>query len=100
VNTPRTLLLPLGEDRPTIEVLEAGDGPPLVFLHGAGGIPAWVGVLPLLAERFHVLAPLLPGMEEPPHPMRLGDDEGDYYRGTFRSPTAGDAVDQGEEVSS
>ena len=61
MNTPRTLLLPLGEDRPTIEVLEAGDGPPLVFLHGAGGIPAWVGVLPLLAERFHVLAPLLPG---------------------------------------
>jgi hypothetical protein len=22
-------------------------------------------------------------MEQPPHPMRLGDDEGDYYRGTF-----------------
>jgi hypothetical protein len=23
-------------------------------------------------------------MEEPPHPMRLGEDEGDYYRGTLR----------------
>jgi NADH-quinone oxidoreductase subunit I len=22
----------------------------------------------------------LPGMEQPPHPMRLGDDEGAYYR--------------------
>ncbi len=24
-------------------------------------------------------------MEQPPHPMLLGDDEGDYYRGTFKS---------------
>jgi NADH-quinone oxidoreductase subunit I len=23
-------------------------------------------------------------MEQPPHPMRLGDDEGDYYRGNLR----------------
>jgi NADH-quinone oxidoreductase subunit I len=22
-------------------------------------------------------------MEQPPHPMRLGDDEGAYYRGDF-----------------
>jgi pimeloyl-ACP methyl ester carboxylesterase len=58
---PRTRLLALGDDRPTIEVLEAGDGPPLLFLHGAGGVPAWTGVLPLLSERFHVVAPLLPG---------------------------------------
>ena len=26
-----------------------------------------------------LLAPLLPGMEQPPHPMRLGDNEQDYY---------------------
>jgi hypothetical protein len=24
-------------------------------------------------------------MEQPPHPMRLGDDEGDYYRGTYNT---------------
>jgi len=24
-------------------------------------------------------------MEQPPHPMRLGDDEGDYYRGNLRA---------------
>jgi hypothetical protein len=24
-------------------------------------------------------------MEPPPHPMRLGDDEEDYYRGTYRN---------------
>ena len=37
----------------------------------------------LIYEKSDLLAPLLPGMEQPPHPMLLGDDEGDYYRGTF-----------------
>ena len=37
----------------------------------------------LIYEKSDLLAPLLPGMEQPPHPMRLGDDEGDYYRGNF-----------------
>jgi pimeloyl-ACP methyl ester carboxylesterase len=58
---PRSRLLPLGTDRPTVEVLDAGEGAPLLFLHGAGGIPAWEGVLPLLAREYHVHAPLLPG---------------------------------------
>ena len=61
MSEPRPQLLALGDGRPTIEVLEAGSGTPLVFLHGAAGIPAWTGVLPLLAERFRVVAPLLPG---------------------------------------
>ena len=39
----------------------------------------------LIYEKQDLLAPLLPGMEEPPHPMRLGDDEGDYYRGAGAS---------------
>ena len=39
----------------------------------------------LIYEKSDLLAPLLPGMELPPHPMRLGDDEGDYYRGTLSS---------------
>lgn len=57
----RSLVLNLGDGRPNIEVLEAGDGEPLLFLHGAGGIAEWEGVLPLLSARFHVYAPLLPG---------------------------------------
>jgi pimeloyl-ACP methyl ester carboxylesterase len=61
MNTPQSTLLNLGAQRPTIEVIEAGAGAPLVFLHGAGGIAAWEGALPLLAEHFHVYAPLLPG---------------------------------------
>jgi len=59
--SPRSRILPLGDQRPAIEVLEAGEGPPLLFLHGAGGIPVWEGVLPLLARAYHVHAPLLPG---------------------------------------
>jgi NADH-quinone oxidoreductase subunit I len=41
----------------------------------------------LIYEKKNLLAPLLPGMEEPPHAMRLGSDEGDYYRG-LSAPTA------------
>ena len=40
----------------------------------------------LIYEKSDLLAPLLPGMEQPPHAMLLGDDEGDYYRGTFAAP--------------
>ncbi len=43
-----------------VEVLEAGQGAPLVFLHG-GGIIEGVDFLAPLADRFHVYAPLLPG---------------------------------------
>ncbi|MFY9556723.1 MAG: alpha/beta hydrolase [Blastocatellia bacterium] len=60
-DTPRSTLLNLGTARPAIEVLEAGEGQPLLFLHGAGGIAAWDGALPLLARKYHVFAPLLPG---------------------------------------
>jgi NADH-quinone oxidoreductase subunit I len=35
----------------------------------------------LIYEKQDLLAPLLPGMEDPPHPMRLGDDEKAYYLG-------------------
>src|SRR5262249_60320012 len=58
---PSSRLLELGPGRPVIEVLEAGDGEPLLFLHGAGGVPAWEGALPALSRAFHVYAPLLPG---------------------------------------
>jgi NADH-quinone oxidoreductase subunit I len=33
----------------------------------------------LIYDKARLLAPLLPGMEQPPHPMRLGADEQDYY---------------------
>ncbi len=43
-----------------VEVFEAGQGEPLVFLHG-GGIVEGVDFLVALTDRFHVDAPLLPG---------------------------------------
>ena len=64
MNTPQIRMLNLGAGRPQIQMLEAGTGEPLLFLHGAGGIAGWFGVLPLLAEKFHVYAPLLPGFGE------------------------------------
>ena len=33
----------------------------------------------LIWTKEELMAPLLKGMEQPPHPMRLGDDEKDYY---------------------
>ncbi len=40
----------------------AGDGPPVLLLHGtAASTHSWAGLVPLLAERFRVVAPDLPG---------------------------------------
>jgi pimeloyl-ACP methyl ester carboxylesterase len=61
MTTPQSRTLNLGDGRPVIEVREAGEGAPLLFLHGAGGIVAWEGVLPLLSSKYHVYAPLAPG---------------------------------------
>jgi len=33
----------------------------------------------LIFTKEQLLAPLMPGMEQPPHPMRLGESEQDYY---------------------
>jgi pimeloyl-ACP methyl ester carboxylesterase len=51
-------------DAPTgkLAVWETGSGPPLLLLHGAGDhAGAWAPVMPLLAGRFRVLVPDLPG---------------------------------------
>ena len=60
MSAPSSGIVDLSNDR-HIEVLEAGSGAPLLFLHSAGGIPQWDGVLPILSKHFHVYAPLLPG---------------------------------------
>jgi pimeloyl-ACP methyl ester carboxylesterase len=54
-------LLEIAGGRRTIEVFEAGDGDPLVFLHGEGGLAADSPFLAALARGRHVVAPLLPG---------------------------------------
>ena len=63
----RSFLLDVAGGRRRIRVFEAGDGPPLVFLHGAGGLVEESPFLAALGRRWHVFAPLLPG---------YGDSEG------------------------
>jgi pimeloyl-ACP methyl ester carboxylesterase len=63
----RSFLLDVAGGRRKIRVFEAGDGPPLVFLHGAGGLVEESPFLAALGRRWHVFAPLLPG---------YGDSEG------------------------
>ena len=70
--------LPLTErqreiDGITTSVLEGGDGPPLVLLHGgiqAGGV-IWWRVLPRLARTHRVVVPDLPGLGESEPAARL-----------------------------
>ena len=40
----------------------------------------------LIFTKQELLMPLLPGMEQPPHPMRLGDSDKDYYVGALTNP--------------
>ena len=47
-----------------VRVFEAGQGHPLVFMHGAGGLFAENPFLDLLAQRYRVVAPELPGYGE------------------------------------
>ena len=53
----------------TIRYLEAGDGRPLVYFHGGGGLHL-SRALDLLAERFRVLAFELPGSGDSPENSR------------------------------
>jgi len=48
----------------TVRYLEAGEGEPLVFLHGAGGMTPDDPLLAALSRRHHVFAPFLPGYGE------------------------------------
>ena len=59
--------VPVSEQRLTLAgqqtaVLEGGDGPPVVLLHGGGEFAAsWMRVIPELVRAYRVIAPDLPG---------------------------------------
>src|ERR1700680_1484152 len=57
----RSYLLDVAGARRKIRVFEVGDGAPLVFLHGTGGLTEDSPFLAALARRWRVFAPLLPG---------------------------------------
>ena len=50
----------------------------------------------LIYEKSDLLAPLLPGMEKPPHDRRLGDDEKAYFLGL---PASGRPDDRAGDIS-
>ena len=47
--------------RVPVRYYEGGQGEPLVFLHGAGGLDLEQNFLSALAQKYHVYAPLIPG---------------------------------------
>jgi hypothetical protein len=52
----------------------------------------------LIWTKEQLLAPLESGMEPPPHPMRLGDTERDYYLlGSAGAPAAKAEDDEGDQ---
>jgi pimeloyl-ACP methyl ester carboxylesterase len=59
VAEPVAYRLPLADGQ--VHVLRAGAGPPLLFLHAAGGAGGWFPFHDLLARRFEVFAPDHPG---------------------------------------
>lgn len=64
-----------------IEMLTAGSGAPLLFLHGLDGLEGSAGVLRELARHFTVYAPSHPGFGGSERPARLDrvDDLGYFY---------------------
>jgi pimeloyl-ACP methyl ester carboxylesterase len=58
--TPRDEVVAVWNDALHVHVKVAGCGPPLLFLHSAGG-PRWWPFLDRLSQRFTVYAPDLPG---------------------------------------
>ena len=48
-----------------------GAGRPLLFLHGAGGLPGWQPFLATLADRYDVIAPDHPGYGQSDTPAWL-----------------------------
>ncbi|HYD46582.1 MAG TPA: alpha/beta fold hydrolase [Phenylobacterium sp.] len=56
-----------------VRYIEGGQGEPLVFLHGAGGVTVDDPFLKALAENHHVYAPLLPGYGDSEEAPELRD---------------------------
>ena len=60
----------------SVNVMRGGKGPPLLFLHGAGGAGVWLPFMEKLSERYDVIVPDHPGFGRSDTPEWL-DDIGD-----------------------
>ena len=65
----------------TVRMLRGGSGPPLVYLHGANGLPPWLPMFDQLAKHFEVFVPEHPGfgLSDNPAWMRNIGDLAMYY---------------------
>ena len=76
----------------SVRILRGGRGPQLIFLHGAGGRPAWLPFFDRLAERYEVLVPEHPGFgaSDDPAWIRHVPDLAMYYLdlldATYKAP--------------
>lgn len=80
VREARSSRIPVADGE--VHLLRGGDGPPLLFLHAAGGAGRWQPIHERLATRFDVIAPDHPGFGHSDDLERL-DDIGDlvmHYR--------------------
>ena len=60
----------------TVRMRRGGSGEPLLFLHGANGLPVWLPVFDLLSQHFEVIVPEHPGFgasDNPPWMRNIGD---------------------------
>jgi pimeloyl-ACP methyl ester carboxylesterase len=55
----------------SVRLLRAGQGEPLLYLHGASGLPAWLPFFEKLAERYDVRVPEHPGFGHSDNPATL-----------------------------
>jgi len=64
-----------------VRMLRGGSGPPLLFLHGANGLPVWLPFFDLLSKQFEVFVPEHPGFGTSDNPswMRNIGDLAMYY---------------------
>src|SRR5450631_4383441 len=77
------------EDGTQIEYLENDSGQPLVFLHGAGGVPSKAAFIPELGRTFRVLAPSRPGYDGSTGSCQTPRDEGEVMAAFIRQVAGG-----------
>src|SRR5437764_969306 len=64
-----------------VRLLRDGAGAPLIYLHGAAGLPAWLPFFTQLADKFQVVVPEHPGFGDSDNPawIRNIGDVAMYY---------------------
>ena len=64
-----------------VRMMRAGSGAPMLFLHGAGGLPPWGAFAEKLASKYDLIAPEHPGFGDSDNPsfIRNIQDMAMYY---------------------